>query len=105
MPDATIDLIGELLKTLKVKGTAEVLHKPGAVRLDAYPLLVYAPSQHGPGVRTEDKGVEVSAIVDDLALGLGVDAVAAKHGTTEAHVEDAVKYAVATGYAAAGGEA
>lgn len=93
------DILAEFLKTLKISGTAEVLHKPGAVRLDAYPLLAYAPTQHGAGVRTEDKGVAVADIATEYAVNPSVDAVAEKFGTTPAHVVDALKYAEAVGFA------
>lgn len=97
MPD--IDIIAEFMKTLKISGTAEVLHKPGAVKLDGFPLLVYAPAQHGPGVRTEDVGASVADIATEYAVNPSVGAVAAKHGTTAAHVVDALKYAEAVGFA------
>jgi uncharacterized protein (DUF433 family) len=97
MPD--IDIIAEFMKTLKISGTAEVLHKPGAVKLDGFPLLAYAPAQHGPGVRTEDVGASVADIATEYAVNPSVGAVAAKYGTTEAHVVDALKYAEAVGFA------
>lgn len=97
MPDLP-DLVDEFMKTLKIKGEVAVLNKPGAVLLNGYPGLVYAPAQHGPGIRTEDKGVPVSAICDDVVAGLTFEAIAAKHGTTVDHVADAIRYAEATGY-------
>jgi uncharacterized protein (DUF433 family) len=90
------DFVEEFLKTVKVVGEASVLHKPGAVRLDGYPLLAYAPSQHGPGIRTEDNGTPVADIVTELAVNPSVQAVAAKFNTTAAHVADAVRYATDT---------
>lgn len=92
------DMIDEFLKSLKVTGQARVLHKPGAVRLDDYPRLVYALAQWGPGVRTEDKGVPVEDIARAVAGGASLDEAVAQFGTTPDHVADAVKYAQATGF-------
>ncbi len=75
----------------------DVQHKPGAVRLDEYSLLVYAPNQHGPGVRTEDRGVRVSDIVAAFARLSDESKVAAELGTTAAHVDQALSYASSPG--------
>jgi uncharacterized protein (DUF433 family) len=72
--------------------TAE--HREGAVRLDGFPLLAYAPDQHGPGVRTEDKGVLVSEIVAASADQPDHAALAARFGTTADHVKQALAYAL-----------
>jgi uncharacterized protein (DUF433 family) len=96
MPD--IDIVAEFLKTVRIVGTANVLHKPGAVKLDGFPLLAFSPSQYGPGVRTEDRGVPVEAIATEYAANPDAEAVAAKFGTTAAHVADALKYAHAVNF-------
>lgn len=93
------NLADEFLKQLKVTGTATVLHKPGAVRLDGFPRLCYAPGQWGPGVRTEDNGTPVADIAAAFVEASGnADAVAARFATTPDHVADAVKYAAAAGF-------
>lgn len=95
----------------KVNAKLEVVHKPGAVRLDGYPLLVYAPLQdshnhpdfakphdptvHGPTIRVENNGTPVSVICQELAVNPDVEAVAAKYSTTAEHVRQAHDYAVA----------
>jgi len=89
MADLTFDLA-----KLKLKLGFAVTHKPGAVRLDAYPLLAYAPAQHGPGIRTEDKGIPVADIVAKVAELPSFDALAAHFGTTADHVAQALAYAV-----------
>jgi hypothetical protein len=71
----------------------EVLHKPGAIRLDNYPLLVYAPTQWGEGIRTEDVGASVEDICLALSEGQGVHDVAKRFETTPAHVVQAAVYA------------
>jgi hypothetical protein len=85
----------------KVRMSTEVLHKPGAVRLDGYPLLVYAPAQHGEGIRTEDVGASVAEICLALAETPDVAAVAVKFRTTPEHVEQALAYAQAMATATA----
>ena len=98
MPDLS-NLAAEILKTVKVKGTVEVLHKPGAVKLDGFPGLCYAPGQWGPGIRTENNGTPVADIATAYSEMSGnTDAVAAKFGVTVDHVVDAVKYAMQAGY-------
>jgi hypothetical protein len=90
MPDLELDLekIGATLDLA-------VLHKPGAVRLDGYPLLAHAPAQWGPGVRTEDVGASVAEIAVAAAESPDHDALAARFGTTPAHIAEAVRYALA----------
>jgi uncharacterized protein (DUF433 family) len=78
-----------------------VLHKPGAVRLDGYPRLVFAPMEHGPGIRTEDNGTPVADIAAAVAETPDYEALAAKFQTTPEHVAEAVRYAVETGFASA----
>lgn len=102
MSESESNFVDLILKTVKVSGDVEVLHKPGAVKLDGYPLLVFAPIEHGPGIRTEDNGTLVSDIATAAAESPDFGQLAAKFGTTEAHVADALKYAVATGYATNG---
>lgn len=96
MPGLDVDL-----PSLKFSARAEVLHKPGAVRLChiKYPHLVHAPDQWGSGIRTEDHGVEVRAICEAIAVNPDYAAVAAQLGTTPEHVRQAVAYAIETGYA------
>lgn len=93
------NIVDLIVKKIKFTGNCACLHKPGAVRLDGYPLLVHAPSVHGPGIRTEDKGVKVEDIAAEFAVNPSHEAVAAKFGTTDAHVADAIRYAVAAGAA------
>lgn len=101
MADAEIDLS----KLVTVAGSASVLHKPGAVRLDDYPKLVFAPTAYGPGIRTEDHGVKVEDIANAFAEMSGnAEIVAERFGTTLEHVADAVRYAAATGYLATADE-
>lgn len=93
--------IAALLKTIRVTGKASVLHKPGGVRLDAYPGLVYAPAQWGPGVRVECNGTpveEIVAAVADAGPEADLHALAARFGCSEAHVVDALLYAREVGY-------
>jgi uncharacterized protein (DUF433 family) len=91
-------LVELLMKNVKISGTATCLHKPGVELLTGYPHLVFAPLQYGPGIRTENNGTPVAAIVDDVAAGLAYEAIAAKHGVTTAHIDDAVRYATKAGY-------
>ena len=95
-PEIVIDL-----KELKLNLRAEVTHKPGAVRLDGYPLLVYAPAQHGPGIRTEDNGTPVADIAVAAAETPDYNVLARKFKTTPEHVEQAIRYAYAAQQAAA----
>jgi uncharacterized protein (DUF433 family) len=85
---------------------------PGAIKLDAYPLLVHSPMQashnhpafkaqydplvHGALIRTEDRGVSVADIVVKAAEMPDTEALAKHFGTTSAHVRQAIDYAVAT---------
>ncbi len=94
-----MDISELVLKSVKLTGNIACLHKPGAVRLDGYPHLVYAPIFHGPGIRTEDKGVKVEDIAAEFAVNPSYEGVAAKFGTTAEHVADAIRYAVAAGAA------
>ena len=89
----------ELLQPITISGNASVLHAPGAVRLDAYPLLVYAPIQHGPAICTEDNQTPVENLAKAFAVNPLVDDVAALYQTTPAHVRQAIQYAQAVGYA------
>jgi hypothetical protein len=70
----------------------DVTHKPDALRLDGFSLLCCAPDQWGPGVRTEDRGIPVADIV--AAHTGDFAATAARVGTTEAHVRQAVAYSL-----------
>lgn len=92
--------IQDIIKSVAVTGSATVLHKPGAVRLDDYPLLVFAPIQWGQGVRTENNGTPVADIAVAFAeVGGTYAAMAERFGVTEDHVHQALKYALATGFA------
>jgi hypothetical protein len=88
------------LGPVKIAADATVLHKPGAVLLTGYPLLVYAPMQHGPGIRTENNGVPVADIAAEVAVNPDYVAVAAKFAVTVGHVEQAVDFAVKAGFLA-----
>lgn len=70
------------------------LHKPGVLRLDGYPLLVYAPKQWGQGIRTEDRGIMVSDIIVKLSEIPDYRKVATYFQTTEDHIRQAVQYAI-----------
>jgi hypothetical protein len=77
---------------------ATVLHKPGAVLLTGYPLLVYAPNQYGTGIRTENNGTPVADIAAEVAVNPDYNTVAAKFGVTVDHVAQAVDFAVKAGF-------
>lgn len=84
------------LSDLDVSVGVNVTHKPGAdLSIHDYPLLVHAPGQHGPGVRTEDNGTPVADIVGKAAEMPDYDQLAEHFKTSRAHVEQAVAYAVA----------
>jgi uncharacterized protein (DUF433 family) len=88
------------LKDLKVAGTASALHKPGAVRLDGYPLLVHAPRQWGDGVRTENNGTPVADVCAAVAEEPDLERLADRFGITTDHVEQALRYGLEAGYLA-----
>lgn len=91
MADLTFDL-----GKLKLNLSMAVTHKPGAdLSVHAYPLLVHAPGQHGPGIRTEDHGIAVADIVVKAAELPSYEALAAHFGTTPDHVAQAIAYAIA----------
>ena len=83
------------LPKLTIAAVAEVTHKPGAVRLDGFPLLVYAPTQHGAGIRTEDHGIPVADIATKAAEVSDLAVLAAAFGTTVDHVSQAIEYSLA----------
>ena len=89
-----MDLVAELLRLVRVNGTATVGHS-GAPRLDGFPLLVYTAA----GVCTEDN----QTLVADICVAVcgparpGFAEVAERFATTEAHVRQALGYAVSTG--------
>lgn len=93
------ELMDLIVKSIKLTGDVECLHKPGAVRLDDYPHLVYAPEQHGRGIRLEDTGVAVADIAAAFAVTPSCEAVASQFNTTADHVAEAIRYAVAAGAA------
>jgi hypothetical protein len=90
--------------SIRFSGEATVLNKPGAVSLAGYPLLVYAPSQHGPGIRTEDNGTPVHDICVAFAEHPHPEAIAERFGTTPDHVAEAVRYAAEAGVVTTGSE-
>jgi uncharacterized protein (DUF433 family) len=96
MPDANIDT-----GPIKIVGTADCVARPGSVRLDEFPLLVFAPEQFGLGIRTEDKGVSVAQIAEAFAVNPNANAIAAQFATTVDHIADAIRYAIATALAQA----
>jgi uncharacterized protein (DUF433 family) len=93
------DFMSELnfqIEKLKASMGFNVTHKPGAdLSVLDYPLLVYAPNQHGPGIRTEDKGIAVADIVNKAAEMPDYNQLAEHFGTTPDHIEQAIAYAVA----------
>jgi hypothetical protein len=90
------------LESVKLAGSAEVLHRPGAVRLDEFPGLVFAPAQHGPGIRTEDSGASVEAICMAAAVateqGQDLDAIADRFRTSPEYVRQAIEYGSRIGF-------
>jgi hypothetical protein len=88
----------DLTKLVKVQATANVLHKPGAVRLDGYPCLCFAPKQHGDGVRTEDNGTLVADIATAACETPDYEQLAKRFKTSPAHISDAIRYAAETGF-------
>jgi hypothetical protein len=94
--------VADVLKSVKVTGSATVLHKPGAARLDRWPLLVHAPSQWGPGIRCECNGATVEDIAVECAANPDLDSVAAKFGVTADHVSQALDYAATVGFVSGG---
>lgn len=63
--------------------------------LTGYPLLVYAPNYHGPGVRLEDNGTPVSAIAVAYSAITDIGVLARQFETDEQHIRQALAYAVA----------
>lgn len=87
-----MDLNIDLSKLIKIQGTATVLHKPGALKLSAYPLLAHVGGEKG--VVLEDVGVPVAEVVAAFVEASGnLKAVAERFGTNENHVADAVRFA------------
>jgi len=80
---------------IQIVGSAECVARPGSISLDAYPLLTFAPEQHGKGIRIEDNGTTVAAIAEAFALQPDAVAVASKFATTAEHVRQAIDYAIA----------
>ncbi len=83
------------LERLVAALTFAVGHKPGVERLDRWPLLVHAPSQWGPGVRTEDHGIAVEDIAAAVSQTPDYARIAEALGTTPDHVAQAVDYVIA----------
>ena len=86
---------------IAIIGTADCVARPGSISLDAYPLLTFAPEQHGIGIRTEDNGTTVAAIAEAYAVNPSTDAIAAQFATSADHVAEAIRYAIATALAQA----
>jgi hypothetical protein len=78
----------------KAAATFLVTHKPGATRLDGFPLLVYSPINHGPEVATEDNQTPVSTICAAAAETPDLERLAAMFKTTVEHVRQALAYAL-----------
>ncbi len=95
--EATAEATGQAaqinLNGVKVKGEATVLHKPNAIRLDAFPKLVYAPRQYGDGIWLEDGKASVRDVAEKAATTPNYLAIAQHFGTSEDHVADAIRYA------------
>ena len=80
------------------------------MKLDDFPLLVYAPMQvshnhldfkaafdpviHGPTIRVENSGARVEDICNELAVNGDLNEVAAKFRTTVAHVRQAHDWSI-----------
>lgn len=61
---------------------ATVLHKPGAVRLDGFPELVYCPKL-GAGIRlAADNSVTVAAVLAEARGGKSPEQIARGRGLT-----------------------
>lgn len=78
--------------TTKKVALATVEHKPGALRLDLYPLLVYAPKQWGEGVRVASNGARATEIAETLAAAGPAEAVARHFGVTLEELGQAARY-------------
>jgi uncharacterized protein (DUF433 family) len=97
------------LKGVKFAGRAASTggHRP-RVPLDhvSYSLLAWTHHghpKHGHDVFTEDGKASVTAIAQAAAESPSIDALAAKFGTSRAHVIQALDYAVEAGYLATNG--
>ena len=80
--------------SIQLVGT--VTHQPGAIRLDGYPCLVYAPKQLGPGVRLNDTHMEVEEIYHVYLSGEPIPDPARQYQTDERHIHEAIAYARAS---------
>ncbi len=86
---------------LKVVGTASCLGgKHPDPPIDKHPLLCWMVShpRHGSKVFTEDQAAAVEDIALDVPLHPTFKALAAKFGTTEEHVRQAIDYAIKAKY-------
>lgn len=72
-----------------------VAHKPGAVLLNNYPGLVYAPQQHGDFVAFAHNGKPVDDVKSHTAMAFAISAIldmARDLGVSFGDVCDALKY-------------
>ena len=86
------------LSKVKLTGEASVFHRPGAVRLDSFPLLSCSLKQWGEGVRTEDNGTSVAEIYRASVETPDFAELAKRFGTTAPHVIQAIQYAFQAGF-------
>ena len=85
------------LENITVDMVASVTHKPGAIQLGAFPLLVYAPAQHGPGIRL-DNGESVEEIFKAAKAGKTLADLSRQFKTTELHIKQAIAYVTTMGH-------
>jgi hypothetical protein len=107
MSDEQSESGGKAMPDPKVTGSAmaRAAAKPDKREMLKFPLLVHAPLQWGPGVRTEDGGIPVEELAHDVLKRVkksddpeehfeAMRAVAVDRGTTEEHVRQACEYVV-----------
>ncbi len=83
-----------------VSAKCTVTRPPGGLDLTPWPLLVCAPAVWGEGIRLEDNGTSVKDIADAAGSHPIIDVLtltelANRFGTTNAHIEQALRYAQA----------
>ena len=106
----TVAVLNNKIDDIGVVANVSVFHQDGALKLDDFPLLVYAPMQvshnhldfkaafdpviHGPTIRVENSGARVEDICNELAVNGDLNEVAAKFRTTVAHVRQAHDWSI-----------
>jgi hypothetical protein len=77
----------------KSTGRATATHRPGAVRMDDYPLLAYGPADD-PKVRVASNGKPVAEIlaVRDQYPEMPQAGLAAWHGLTEEELTEVLRW-------------